>query len=139
MGFFCGCHLASPHFTTRCHCGSAPGLSGSKEWQHLREPQPGQQAACRLRGSRKEGTKAWKGVFTHLCQLRQDMLFDRYLLWTFSQAEAGGRLTRSPLLSLVDGWECRRPLPSPRAPLSVPLGLQLITPEVSQLDGSIQR
>lgn len=45
--------------------------------------------ARRLRGSRREGTKAWKGVFTHLCQLWQDTLFEHYLLWTFSQAETG--------------------------------------------------
>lgn len=86
------------------------------------------------RGFEKEGTKAWKGVFIHLCQMWRDKLFEHYLLWTFSQAEAGGRLTRAPFLMngrmdsfiSMDEWVCRRPISSPGASLSVPLGLQLL-------------
>lgn len=55
------------------------------------------------RGFEKEGTKAWKGLFIHLCQMWRDKLFEHFLLWTFSQAEAGGRLTRAPFLWWMNG------------------------------------
>lgn len=85
----------------------------------------------RLQGSpqaqrvQEGGTEACRGVFTDLCQLWQDKLFEHYLLWTLSQAEAGRMLTRTHLLWWMGGCELRL-LYSPQAPLSVPLGLQLL-------------
>lgn len=62
-------------------------------------------AVGRPRGFRKKGTEACRGVFTYLCPLWQDKLFEHYPLWTFSQAEAGRMLTRTPLLSWMGGYE----------------------------------
>lgn len=52
----------------------------------LEEPLPGQQAGPE--GSGRRG-QACRGVFTYLCPLWRDKLFEHYPLWTFSQAEDG--------------------------------------------------
>lgn len=62
-------------------------------------------AVGRPRGFRKKGIEACRGVFTYLCPLWQDKLFEHYPLWTFSQAEAGRMLTRTPLLWWMGGYE----------------------------------
>lgn len=80
-------------------------------------------------GFRKERAKVWKGVFT-LCASCEDALFEHDLLWTFSQEEAGRRLTRTPLLWWVDGY-----VEDPFFPVSSPLSSSwpptFVTPEVT--------
>lgn len=116
MGFFCGCHLASPHFTTRCHCGSAPGLSGSKDRLHLGGATA--RPTGRPVGSEDPGRseqRPGKGS-PHICASCGRIHSLNTTCFGPSARQRRGRLTRSPLLSPVGGWECRRPLPSPWAP-----------------------